>query len=169
MTDLPHPDNPGQTHFDGCWRHAGHHNCAVERADQLQATFDLSWKADMRAIKRWQADNPGNDLVWPDRADLVVYLLEKMDALQKAVERFEVDLKKTEAENALWRANARDKAEEADDAFLDYILISEKHIQELKLKILAKHRDMLDWQLTAETLAVEKLRLQLLQVTEGAV
>lgn len=26
---LPYPENPGQTHFDGCWREPGHHNCAV--------------------------------------------------------------------------------------------------------------------------------------------
>jgi hypothetical protein len=47
------------------------------RAAELQRTFDLRWDADMRAIKRWQAANPGNDLVWPDRADLVVWLLER--------------------------------------------------------------------------------------------
>lgn len=25
----PYPDNPGATHWEGCWRHRGHHNCAV--------------------------------------------------------------------------------------------------------------------------------------------
>lgn len=47
------------------------------KANQLQRLFDLRWEADMRAIKRWQAANPGNDLVWPDRADLVVWLLDR--------------------------------------------------------------------------------------------
>src|ERR1035437_7587040 len=37
-------------------------------AVDLQATFDLRWKADMRAIKRWQAAHPGKELVWPDHA-----------------------------------------------------------------------------------------------------
>jgi hypothetical protein len=51
--------------------------CALADKSQLQRTFDLRWDADMRAIKRWQAANPGNDLVWPDRADLVVWLLDR--------------------------------------------------------------------------------------------
>jgi len=41
----------------------------------LQLTFDLRWKADQRAIKRWQ-DATGKKLTWPDHADLVVWLLE---------------------------------------------------------------------------------------------
>lgn len=54
---------------------------AVEReaTKDLQATFDLRWKADMRAIKMWQAAHPGNELVWPDHADLVVWLLEQLE------------------------------------------------------------------------------------------
>lgn len=51
----------------------------TEERDDLQATFDLRWKADMRAIKRWQAAHPGNDLTWPDHADLVVWLMEELD------------------------------------------------------------------------------------------
>jgi len=43
----------------------------------LQLTFDLRWKADRRAIKRWQAAHPGNDLTWPDHADMVVWLMER--------------------------------------------------------------------------------------------
>ncbi len=46
--------------------------------EDMQRTFDLRWKADMRAIKRWQAAHPGNELVWPDHADLVVWLLEQL-------------------------------------------------------------------------------------------
>lgn len=53
---------------------------AVERIEELDATFDLRWKADMRAIKRWQEAHPGNDLTWPDHADMVVWLLEQLDA-----------------------------------------------------------------------------------------
>jgi hypothetical protein len=47
---------------------------------ELQATFDLRWQADQRAIKKWQAAHPGNELVWPDHADMVVWLLEQLDA-----------------------------------------------------------------------------------------
>jgi hypothetical protein len=48
--------------------------------DELQQLFDLRWAASMRAIKRWQEANPGNDLVWPDSADLDVWALEQADA-----------------------------------------------------------------------------------------
>lgn len=50
--------------------------------DELQASFDLRWKADMRAIKRWQAAHPGKENVWPDRADLVVWLMSELDRLE---------------------------------------------------------------------------------------
>ena len=50
------------------------------RAAELVATFNLRWKADMRAIKRWQAAHPGSELAWPDHADLVVWLMEQLSA-----------------------------------------------------------------------------------------
>jgi hypothetical protein len=46
---------------------------------ELQSTFDLRWNADMRAIKRWQ-EATGETLVWPDHADLCVWLLSRMEA-----------------------------------------------------------------------------------------
>ena len=52
---------------------------AVERIEELEAIFDLRWKAHMRAIERWQKAHPGNDLVWPDHADLCVWLLGELD------------------------------------------------------------------------------------------
>ena len=61
---------------------------ALERAADLDQTFDLRWKANMRAIERWQEAHPGNDLVWPDHADMVVWLLEKMDASTAALRPF---------------------------------------------------------------------------------
>lgn len=54
-----------------------------ERVDDLERSFDLRWNADQRAIKRWQAAAPeGEDrsLTLPDHADLVVWLLEKLNA-----------------------------------------------------------------------------------------
>lgn len=50
----------------------------LESAADLERSFDVRWKADMRAIKRWQAAHPGTDLVWPDHADLVVWLIEQL-------------------------------------------------------------------------------------------
>lgn len=52
---------------------------AIDERDDLQRLFDQEWKADQRAIKRWQAAHPGNDLVWPDRANMVVWLMEEHD------------------------------------------------------------------------------------------
>lgn len=46
---------------------------------ELQVVFDLRWRADMRAIKRWQ-EATGRTMVWPDHADLCVWLLEQLDA-----------------------------------------------------------------------------------------
>lgn len=59
--------------------------------DDQDRKFDLRWDADMRAIRMWQAET-GRDLVWPDHADLVVWLLKKMDdAGVKLPERVEAD------------------------------------------------------------------------------
>lgn len=55
-----------------------------QRADDLQRTFDLRWAADMRAIKRWQAET-GKDMTWPDRADMVVWMLRHLDALDTCI------------------------------------------------------------------------------------
>lgn len=63
------------------------HARAVEaeaEAKELQRTFDLRWKADMRGIKRWQ-EATGRTLTWPDHADAVVFLLEKLDAAETAL------------------------------------------------------------------------------------
>ena len=58
-------------------------NEAIEERDEMQELFDLQWEADRRAVKRWQEANPGNDLVWPDRADMVVWLMEQHDKALK--------------------------------------------------------------------------------------
>lgn len=34
--ELPYADNPGATHYDGCWRDRGHHNCAVAEVERLR-------------------------------------------------------------------------------------------------------------------------------------
>lgn len=33
---LPYPPDTGRTHYEGCWRERGHHNCAVARVDELR-------------------------------------------------------------------------------------------------------------------------------------
>jgi len=32
---LPYPDDKGQTHYPGCWRERGHHNCAVAEIERV--------------------------------------------------------------------------------------------------------------------------------------
>lgn len=56
----------------------------AERLRDLEDLFDLRWKADMRAIRRWRKANPGNERVLPDHADLVVWLLDQLKAEEEA-------------------------------------------------------------------------------------
>lgn len=49
-----------------------------------EQSFDLYHKADMRGIKMWREKNPGNDLVMPDKGNMVAWLLEQWDALLKS-------------------------------------------------------------------------------------
>ncbi len=48
-----------------------------QELDEKACTFNLRWKADMRAIKMWRAAT-GRTLEWPDHADLVVWLLQQI-------------------------------------------------------------------------------------------
>jgi hypothetical protein len=43
----------------------------------LQALFELQRQADQRAVKRWKEAHQDLDHVWPDRADMVVWLMEQ--------------------------------------------------------------------------------------------
>jgi hypothetical protein len=52
----------------------------LEELTELQRTLDLIHDADMRGIKMWQEAHPGNDLVWPDRAKMIFWLLDSRDA-----------------------------------------------------------------------------------------
>ncbi|MFH1744271.1 MAG: hypothetical protein ABIH23_35160 [bacterium] len=75
------------------------HNRIVELEAEVadyEATFDLRWKADMRAIKRWREAHPGNDLVQPDHADLCVWLMEENAKLRDRIARLEAALREIE-------------------------------------------------------------------------
>lgn len=63
-----------------------------EIADSLERAFDLRWEADMRAIRRWQAAT-GRDSVWPDHADLCVWLLEQLDIQEQEISRLRAALR----------------------------------------------------------------------------
>lgn len=58
-----------------------------EKIEELEQTFDLRWKADMRAIKIWRAeDTAARELIMPDHADMVIWLLNKYYALSGALQ-----------------------------------------------------------------------------------
>lgn len=61
---------------------------AAEEIDQHNRSFDLYRDASRRATKRWQAAHPGNDLVWPDTADLIVWLMEQNDFMMRKIEAY---------------------------------------------------------------------------------
>lgn len=50
--------------------------------EELQATFNLIWKAQQRAIQMWQ-QKTGQGLNWPNKASLIVWLMEENDSLRK--------------------------------------------------------------------------------------
>ena len=56
-----------------------------ENAD-LRDTLDAVIWADERGVELWRAAHPGNELVVPDRAKLVGWLLEQNAALRQALE-----------------------------------------------------------------------------------
>ena len=59
-----------------------------ENAD-LRDTLDAVIAADERAVELWRAAHPGNELVIPDRAKLVGWLLEQNAALRADKERLD--------------------------------------------------------------------------------
>jgi len=52
---------------------------------EYKALFDLGWEADMRGIKRWQAAT-GKKRTWPDGANLVVWLLKRLDQAEAVID-----------------------------------------------------------------------------------
>lgn len=53
---------------------------AKDRAEEYadaEASFNLRWECDMRAIKMWQKET-GKTLVWPSHDDLCVWLLNRL-------------------------------------------------------------------------------------------
>jgi hypothetical protein len=67
-------------------QHCWHQDNDNERIADLERTFDLRWKADIRAIARWRAAAPGRNLTMPDHADLCVWLLERDDERKRQYE-----------------------------------------------------------------------------------
>lgn len=52
------------------------------KIQELQRSLDLQWQASQRAIKLWQQET-GKDMVWPDKADLCVWLMQQNEQLRQ--------------------------------------------------------------------------------------
>ena len=74
-------DDKGRDVWPMCNRDIEAMEKAAQSIEEHSRTFKLRRNADMRAIKRWQAAT-GQELTWPDHADLVVWLLERLDRLE---------------------------------------------------------------------------------------
>lgn len=55
------------------------HTEARAEAEDWEATFDLYSRASERAIALWQEAHPDRSDVWPDTAELIMWLIEKLD------------------------------------------------------------------------------------------
>lgn len=61
---------------------------AETERDELQQGFDLARMASQRAIKMWQAAHPDNKNVWPDMAQLELWLMENLTTTKRALKPF---------------------------------------------------------------------------------
>ena len=67
----------------------------VKENAELTAVFVAQWGADMRAKQRWQIAT-GKEGTWPDRANLVVWLLERVEKLEAALDEAQAKVKRYE-------------------------------------------------------------------------
>lgn len=90
----------------------------AENAD-LRGTIDAVIAADERAVELWRAAHPGKELVIPDRAKLVEWLLQQNAALRKAKEM--VELERCEMMRSMSLAQNQSKQLRADKERLDWL------------------------------------------------
>lgn len=83
----------------------------AELAD-YESTFELQARAADRAVAIWRDMNPGNDLVRPDRARLLVWLMGRLD---DALEALRLDA-------LLFDALAAEAKGRNDERFIGYVL-----------------------------------------------
>jgi len=60
--DLPYEPDKGRTHYEGCWRSRGHHNCAVRYIDELGASINKS-QAEIQRIRKRHGLKGGEPLL----------------------------------------------------------------------------------------------------------
>lgn len=52
----------------------------------LERVFELRLDADRRAIDRWAKDHPDKPNTWPDLADMVTFLMKRLEDLEQAID-----------------------------------------------------------------------------------
>ena len=72
---------------------ANERNRLQAEVQEHEASFNLRHGADMRAIKRWQ-EATGKTQVWPDHADLCVWLMESTERLQAELNESQVEIER---------------------------------------------------------------------------
>ncbi len=90
-----------------------------ERVKEYDFMFDLRHKADMRAIKMWRKGHPERKLRQPDHADMVCFLLERLD-------KFEATLKQEIVEHLPCELEAQSIRDEIDKAKIELAELSKK-------------------------------------------
>ena len=79
----------------------------IQDSVQADEDFDLRWKADQRAIKRWQ-EATGKTRIWPDHADLCVWLLEQLERNEALLQMMEEAVAAMEAAREVMAAISGD-------------------------------------------------------------
>ena len=75
--------------------------------DEYKFTFDLRWRADRRAVDRWRAAALDRDLIIPDHADLCVWLLAQLEAINlHTANGWQDRLQQSEAAEAIAKRNS---------------------------------------------------------------
>jgi hypothetical protein len=74
---LPYPEDPGQTHYAGCYTERGHHNCAVELVRLFQDCL-------LRASRMNAETKPDGRMVFPDGAQSLAMAMDELDRLRAA-------------------------------------------------------------------------------------
>lgn len=88
MGRLPYPEDDGRTHFDECYRHHRHHNCAVlelERVARMhnQAVIELDMARRDRDRAEAKALELERALRWYGDGDALERLLERFRRAQE--------------------------------------------------------------------------------------
>jgi regulator of replication initiation timing len=62
-----------------------------EEKGLLDAMFEMTWKADVEAIKMWREQHPDQELVIPDERKLIIWLIDQIASLKAKVRELEDD------------------------------------------------------------------------------